>query len=274
MTAHQPHQDIGTLQLSETKTRQQAVWSSGDYAQVGTTLQIVGENLAEALALRAGERVLDVAAGNGNFSLAAARRSTAVTSTDFVAALLDKGRERARAEGVQMHFEVADAEALPYADGAFDCVGSVFGAMFTPDHARCAAELLRVCRPGGRVGMANWTPEGFVGRIFQVVSRHFPSPLDPPSAWGTVKHLEELFGQCTELSVQTRAFNFVYPSAATWLAHFRNVYGPIRNAFIQAADAIAPVLETELLALAESLNTADDGTMVVPGEYLEVVVSK
>ncbi len=175
-----------TADLTALKTRQQTAWASGDYAVIGTTLQIVGEQLAEACDLRCDERVLDVAAGNGNATLAAARRGCHVTSTDYVAALLERGAERARAERLEVEFQVADAEALPFADASFDAVLSTFGVMFTPDQARAAAELARVCRPGGRIGLASWTPDGFIGRLFKVLGRHLPPPpgVQPPSLWG------------------------------------------------------------------------------------------
>jgi len=168
------------------KQRQQATWASGDYAVIGTTLQIVGEMLAEAADVRAGESVLDVAAGNGNASLAAARRYTRVTSTDYVQALLDKGRDRAQAEGLEIQFQHADAEALPFADARFDVVLSTFGVMFTPEHKRAAGEMLRVLRDGGRIGMANWTPGGFIGRLFKVIGAHVPPPAGSasPALWG------------------------------------------------------------------------------------------
>src|SRR6218665_1882708 len=177
------------------KQRQQATWASGDFAVVGTTLQIVGEMLAEAADVRAGEEVLDVAAGNGNATLAAARRFAEVTSTDYVPALLEKGRGRAVAEGLDVHFQVADAEALPFDDDSFDVVLSTFGVMFAPDHARAAREMLRVVRPGGRIGLANWTPTGLIGRLFKIVGAHVPPPagVSSPALWGTEAHLLWLF---------------------------------------------------------------------------------
>ncbi|MCP5178933.1 MAG: class I SAM-dependent methyltransferase [Pseudomonadales bacterium] len=263
-----------TLELNDIKRRQQAVWASGDYAQVGCTLQIVGENLAEALQLRAGERVLDVAAGNGNFTLAAARRFTRVTSTDYVAALLARGEQRATAEGYDITFQVADAEALPFADDSFDCVGSVFGAMFAPDQTRCGTELVRVCRPGGRIGMANWTPDGFIGRLFRVVGSHVKSAVPSPALWGTQAHLRQIFADCTTLEIQRRHFNFLYRSTYAWLENFKTIYGPVRNAFLQVEPARRDALQTDLLALLDELNVAADGTMVVPAEYLQVVATR
>ena len=187
------------------KQRQQATWASGDFAVIGTTLQIVGESLAEAVDVCAGERVLDVAAGNGNATLAAARRFAEVTSTDYVPALLEKGRARAAAEGLAVRFQVADAEDLPFSDGSFDVVLSTFGAMFTPDHGRPAREMLRVVRRGGRIGLANWTPEGFIGRLFKVVGAYVPPPtgLKSPALWGTESHIVALFGPKAAQTIMT-----------------------------------------------------------------------
>ena len=262
--------------FGEIKTRQQAAWSSGDYAAVGITLQIVGEHLAEAMDLRAGQDVLDVAAGNGNFSLAAARRCARVTSTDYVASLLENGAERARAERLDITFQIADAEALPFGDDSFDAVASTFGVMFTPDHERAAAELLRVCRPGGRIGMANWTADSFVGQLFRTVGRHLPPPAGVPSPalWGDPGYVAGLFGcAAAELTVAVRQFNFRYPSARAWLDHFRTVYGPVRKAFAALSGEQRDSLSRELTLLAERFNVAGDTTLVVPGDYLEVVYS-
>jgi SAM-dependent methyltransferase len=259
------------------KQRQQATWASGDFAVIGTTLQIVGESLAEAADVRAGERVLDVAAGNGNATLAAARRFAQVTSTDYVPTLLDKGRERARAEGLAVQFEVADAEALPFEDGSFDVVLSTFGAMFTPEHDRAAREMLRVLRDGGRIGMANWTPEGFIGRLFKVIGAHVPPPagLKSPALWGTEPHLVELFGtQAAEIRCQRRQFNFRYRSPAHWVQVFRDFYGPTHRAFAALDGAGRQALERDITTLLEELNTAGGASLVVPGEYLEVVITK
>jgi ubiquinone/menaquinone biosynthesis C-methylase UbiE len=259
------------------KQRQQATWASGDFAVIGTTLQIVGESLAEAVDVRAGERVLDVAAGNGNATLAAARRFAHVTSTDYVPALLDKGRERALAEGLDVHFRVADAEELPFDDGSFDVVLSTFGAMFTPDHRRPAREMLRVLRAGGRIGLANWTPEGFIGRLFRVIGAYVPPPagLKSPALWGTEPHIVELFGtQAAQIHCARRYFNFRYRSAAHWVQVFRDYYGPTLKAFAALDAAGRLALEREVTALLEQMNTAGATSLVVPGEYLEVVVTK
>ena len=263
--------------LAAIKLRQQATWASGDFAVIGTTLQIVGESLAEAADIRAGERVLDVAAGNGNATLAAARRFALVTSTDYVPALLEKGRERARAEGLEVRFQVADAEALSFADASFDAVLSTFGAMFTPDHARAAGELLRVLRSGGRIGMANWTPEGFIGRLFKVIGAHLPPPagIKSPALWGTEAHLHEMFGaRAARIGFTRRNFNFRYRSAAHWVQVFRDFYGPTHKAFAALDEAGRHALERDIVALLETMNVAGPSSLVVPGEYLEVVVTK
>ena len=266
-----------TPDLAAIKQRQQATWASGDFAVIGTTLQIVGEMLAEAADVRAGERVLDVAAGNGNATLAAARRFADVTSTDYVPALLDKGAARASAEQLQVRFQVADAEALPFADAGFDVVLSTFGAMFAPDQARVAAELLRVVRPGGRIGLANWTPEGFIGRLFKIVGAHVPPPagLPSPALWGTEAHLDRLFGaQAASLQCTRRQFQFRYRSAAHWLQVFRDYYGPTHKAFAALDAAGRQALERDVTRLLEQSNTAGPASLVIPAEYLEVVVVK
>ncbi|HEY0332556.1 MAG TPA: class I SAM-dependent methyltransferase [Stenotrophomonas sp.] len=259
------------------KQRQQATWASGDFAVIGTTLQIVGECLAEAVDVRAGEQVLDVAAGNGNATLAAARRFAEVTSTDYVPALLDNGAARAAAEGLQVTFEVADVEALPYADGQFDVVLSTFGAMFAPDPQRTADQMLRVTRSGGRIGLANWTPEGFIGQLFKVIGRQLPPPpgLESPALWGTEPHLTRLFGkQAADIRGTRRIFNFRYASPAHFLHMFRSYYGPTHKAFA-ALDAEGQVkLEAAITELLERANVAGSQSMVVPAEYLEVVIVK
>lgn len=258
------------------KQRQQATWASGDYAAIGTTLQIVGEQLAEAADVRADEAVLDVAAGNGNATLAAARRYARVTSTDYVQSLLDKGRARAEAEGLTVHFEPADVEALPYADASFDAVLSTFGVMFTPDHKTAAQEMLRVLRPGGRIAMANWTPAGFIGRLFKVIGAHVapPAGVQPPALWGTEPHIVELFGaQAAQIRCNRKLFHFRYRSAAHWVQVFRDLYGPTHKAFGALDAAGAASLERGITALLEELNTAP-GSLVVPSEYLEIVITK
>ena len=263
--------------LNAVKTRQQTAWASGDYAVVGTTLQLVGELLAEACDLRCDEQVLDVAAGNGNATLAAARRGARVISTDYVAQLLERGADRARAEHLEVAFQVADAEALPFEDGRFDAVLSTFGVMFTPDHAKAAGELARVCRPGGRIGLANWTPDGFIGQVFKTLGRHVPPPagVHPPSLWGTEAHLQALFGtQAKTIAVTPKIFNFRYRSAAHFIEVFRTWYGPIHKAFAALPPDGATALERDLTELLNRLNRGGANSLVVPSEYLEVVVTK
>ena len=259
------------------KQRQQATWASGDYAAIGTTLQIVGETLAEAADVRAGQAVLDVAAGNGNASLAAARRNAVVTSTDYVQSLLDKARARAEAEHLPMQFQLADAEALPFGNEAFDVLLSTFGVMFTPDHRRAASEMLRVLRPGGRIALANWTPGGFIGRLFKVIGAHVnpPAGVQSPSLWGTEPHIVELFGaQAAQIHCERRLFNFRYRSSAHWVQVFRDLYGPTHKAFAALDAAGALSLEQAITALLDELNVAGPDSLVVPSEYLEVVITK
>jgi SAM-dependent methyltransferase len=259
------------------KQKQQTTWASGNYAVVGTTLQIVGESLAEAVNVSAGERVLDVAAGNGNATLAAARRFADVTSTDYVPALLDKGRERAQAEGLPVVFFEADAEALPFNDSSFDVVLSTFGAMFTPQHTRPAREMLRVVRSHGRIGLANWTPEGFIGQLFRIVGAYLPPPagLKSPALWGTEPHIVELFGaQAADIRTERRIFNFRYRSAEHWIEVFRDYYGPIHKAFIALDVVQRDALERDMVGLLERLNVGGKRSLIVPSEYLEVVITK
>ena len=268
---------VATLPLDYTsiKQRQQAVWSAGDYALIGTTLQIVGERLCEAVDICAGSSVLDVAAGNGNATLAAARRFAQVTSTDYVRGLLERGRERAAAERLAVTFQEADAEALPFADSSFDVALSTFGVMFTPNQEKAAAELVRVVRKGGKIGLANWTPDGFIGQVLKVVRRYVPPPagLRPPTAWGTVERLRELFeGHDINSSVQT--FTFRYKSADHWLEVFRNYYGPTNRAFAALDGEKAAALEADILDLLEKSNWGRGDTLIIPGEYLEVVVTR
>ncbi|MDM0018143.1 class I SAM-dependent methyltransferase [Variovorax saccharolyticus] len=265
------------VDFSAIKARQMTAWASGDYAVIGTTLQLVGEQLAEACDLRCDERVLDVAAGNGNATLAAARRGCAVTSTDYVAALLERGAERAHAERLQVSFLPADVEALPFADASFDAVLSTFGVMFAPDHAKSAAEMARVCRPGGRIGLANWTPEGFIGQLFKTLGKHVPPPagVQPPSLWGVESHLKTLFGdRAAAIEATPRQFNFRYRSAAHFIEVFRTWYGPVHKAFASLPPEGAAALERDLTELLNHLNRAGPDSLVVPSDYLEIVVTR
>ncbi|WKA29068.1 class I SAM-dependent methyltransferase [Bradyrhizobium roseum] len=263
--------------LAALKTRQQAAWSSGNYAIVGATLQIVGEELCEALDLKAGSNVLDVAAGNGMASLAAARRWCDVTSTDYVPALLERGQARAAAEGWSIEFREADAENLPFDDNRFDNVLSTFGVMFTPNQDRAAAELMRVCKPGGKIGLANWTPDGFIGQLFKTLGKHLPPPAGTrsPALWGTPARLHDMFDAgARSIRTESRLFKFRYRSPSHFLDVFKTYYGPVLKAFAALEPAKQEELHNDLHALIVRMNRSGDGTMVVPSEYLEVVITK
>jgi ubiquinone/menaquinone biosynthesis C-methylase UbiE len=263
--------------LAAIKQRQHGAWSSGDYAIVGTTLQIVGEQLCEALDLRAGSKVLDVAAGNGNATLAAARRWCDVTSTDYVPALLKRGQERAAADHLTVEFREADAEALPFADASYDVVLSTFGVMFTPDQDQAAAELARVCKSGGKIGLANWTPQGFIGQLFKIIGKHLPPPagVKSPALWGTQARLAEMFGGgASEIAAEPRMFVFRYRSPDHWLDVFKSYYGPMLKAFAALDETGQAALRRDLMTLLGEFNHADDGTVVVHSEYLEAVITK
>jgi SAM-dependent methyltransferase len=265
------------IDLAAVKARQQAAWSTGDYAVIGTTLQIVGEQLCEALDVRAGARVLDVAAGNGNATLAAARRGCDVTSTDYVPSLLEAGRARAQAEGHAIQFQQADAEALPFPEASFDVVMSTFGVMFTPDQPKAASELARVCKPGGRIGLANWTPDGFIGQLFKLIGKYVPPArgVKSPSFWGTQAGLDELFGNAArEIRVARREFVFRYRSPAHWVEVFRTYYGPMNKTLGALDPEQQAAFMQELLRLMESRNRSGDRSLVLPSEYLEVVVDR
>ena len=259
------------------KSRQQATWAAGDFGRIGVRLQIVGESLCEAVDLRSSDKVLDVAAGNGNASLAAARRYADVTSTDYVPELLEQGLRRAAADGLHFHTRVADAEDLPFAPGTFDVVLSTFGVMFTPDQPRAAAELLRAVKPGGRIGLANWTPDGFIGELFRVIARFVPPPagIVSPLAWGTETRLVELFGpQANDLHTERKQFVFRHPSAEHWVEIFRRYYGPVHKAFAALDASGQTALEQALMELLERFDRGGRDALIVPGDYLEVVVTK
>jgi ubiquinone/menaquinone biosynthesis C-methylase UbiE len=274
---HPPVTAKPTVDLKALKAKQQMAWSSGDYAVVGATLQIVGEQLAEAMDLRAGQTVLDVAAGNGNVTLAAARRWCEVTSTDYVEPLLMRGRQRAEAEGFRVKFHVADAENLPFADRSFDAVVSTFGGMFSPDQDRTSAEMIRVCKSGGRIGLANWTPESFIGQLFKTIGNYLPPPIDlkSPAVWGTRGWLETTFAPAAfTLAAETRYFKFRYRSPQHFLEIFRAYYGPMLKAFEALAEPDRKGLSRDIIDLIGRYNTSGDETMVVPSEYLEVILNK
>lgn len=278
LTAAKPaRQETASPDLAAIKARQKAAWSSGDYAIVGTTLQIVGEELCEALDLSGGSKVLDVAAGNGMVSLAAARRWCDVVSTDYVVSLLERGRARAQAEGLTIEFMEADAEDLPFAEGTFDAVVSTFGVMFTPNQDKAAAELLRVCKSGGQIGLASWTPDGFIGQVFKTLGKYLPPPAaaKSPLLWGTRTRLTEMFGPAASwIKTELRYFNFRYRSAQHFIEVFRNYYGPMLKAFSALDTLQQNHLEKDLYDLISRMNRADDETMIVPSEYLEAVIMK
>jgi SAM-dependent methyltransferase len=262
--------------LQAVKGRQQITWSAGDYARVGNIILLTAEQLCEAVDVRGGQRVLDVAAGSGNAALAAARRFAEATATDYVPALLDEARKRAAVEGLTLAFHEADAEALPFPDASFDVVLSTFGAMFAPDHAQVARELVRVCRPGGKVGMTNWTPEGYLGDFFRTMGKHVPPPagVRSPMLWGSESHLRELFGDAVDLQLTRRTFAFRQRSPRAWIDYFRTYYGPTLKAFESLDEAGQGRLIADLESMIGQHNVANDGTMVVHAEYMEVVATR
>jgi SAM-dependent methyltransferase len=263
--------DIATI-----KQRQQAAWAAGDYAAVGARLLLTAELLCEAVDLRAGERVLDVACGSGNAALAAARRFCQVTGVDFVPALLDRARRRAQAEGLEATFQEADAEDLPFPDDSFDVVLSTCGAMFAPDQERTAAELLRVCRPGGRIGMVNWVPDSYVGELFRAIGRHLPPPpgVRPPVLWGDPERLHELFGPEVSISAPRRSFLWRFPSAEHQAEFFATFYGPTSKALAALGGDRAAALKAEMVETARRFDVSDDDTLVLRMVYLEAVIRR
>ena len=266
-----------TPDLSVVKQVQQHIWSEGDFAMVGTMFQGVSENLCEAVDVWPGQRVLDVACGSGNTTIAAGRRFADCVGVDYVPALLERARERAAAERLEVEFREGDAEALPFADASFDVVLSTFGAMFAPDQARTASEMLRVTRAGGRIGMANWTPEGFVGQMFAIVAKHAPPPvkLDPPPLWGTEARLRELFaGGVSALEVHERVGTMRFHTPEDWLQYFRTWFGPTKVAFARVGSEGEQALADDLLGLVDRLNRGAGGVMVCPSTYLEVVATR
>ncbi|MBV9826447.1 MAG: methyltransferase domain-containing protein [Alphaproteobacteria bacterium] len=269
--------DASTPDYAAIKSKQNAAWASGDYARIGVTLQITGEGLAESLDLPPGAKVLDVAAGNGNATLAFARRWCKVTSTDYVDKLLAQGRARVEAEGLEVAWRTADTERLPFEDGVFDAVVSTFGVMFAPDQMAAADELVRVCRRGGLIGMANWTPDGFIGQLFKALGRHVPPPpgIKSPALWGSRTWIEEVFSSRSRaITVNERQFVFRYTSPDHFIDVFRTYYGPVHKAFLALEPAGQAALASDLRDLIACFNTAKDGTMRVPSDYLEVVITR
>jgi ubiquinone/menaquinone biosynthesis C-methylase UbiE len=266
-----------TPDYSAIKAKQNAAWASGDYARIGVTLQIVGESLAETMDLRPGASVLDVAAGNGNATLAFARRMCTVTSTDYVDTLLARGRARAEAEALDVTYEIADAEQLPFNDSAFDAVVSTFGVMFSPNQDKAASELLRVCRPNGKIGLANWTPAGFIGEVFKTLGKHIAPPIgvSSPARWGTESWMVQTFGpQARAIAIENKAFVFRYRSPEHFMDVLRAFYGPIHKAFLALDADGQAALAGDLIDAIARFNTATDGSMRVPSDYAEVIIAK
>jgi SAM-dependent methyltransferase len=266
-----------TPDLATIKGRQQKAWSSGDYGKVGVTLSMMAEQLAEAADLKPGQKVLDVASGNGNAALAAARRFSDVTGIDYVPTLLDEARNRAEAEGLTIDFQEGDAEDLPFEDASFDAVLSTLGVMFAPDQQKAAGELLRVVRPGGTIGMANWVPDGYIGNLFKTIGKYVPPPpgLKPPFRWGTEEGLDELLnGGIGSLQTRRRTFVWRFPSAQHHVDFMREYYGPLNKAFGALDEEGQNALESDLISLAESYNRSDDGTAVLHADYLEIVATR
>jgi ubiquinone/menaquinone biosynthesis C-methylase UbiE len=263
-----------TPTLTTIKERQQKTWSSGDYAKIGNPLVIMGERLSEAVDVRPGQKVLDVATGSGNTAISAARRFSMATGLDYIPELIEQARERARAEGLDVAFEVGDAENLPYPDASFDVVLSTVGVMFTPDQERAARELLRVCKPGGKIGLANWVPDGYVGNMLRTVGKHVPPPagVKPPPLWGTEDRLRELLGDgVSSLDSTRRTYVFRYLSADHFIEQFRSYYGPVHKAFESLDEDGREALENDLKELIGEWNISGDETALLPSDYLEVV---
>lgn len=263
-----------TVDFAAVTGKQRKVWGLGDYGKVGSLLSWMGESLVHRLDIHSGERVVDIAAGNGNASLPAARRFADVTATDYVAKLLEEAQSRAAADGLVLRTLVADAQNLPFADRQFDVVMSTIGAMFAPDSEAVAREMLRVCRPGGRIGMANWTPDSAVGDMLRAVSKRVPPPqgLQPPVAWGSEERVTRLLGPgCSELSMRRMQCPFRFPSAADFVTYFATWYGPTIMAFNAVGEAGRDELAEELTTIFEAANSAEDGTLAMDVDYLEVV---
>lgn len=264
-------------EFSDVTRAQQAMWSKGDFHRIGVSQVVAGELLVRALHVHTGERVLDVAGGSGNTALAAARRSARVTCTDIVPELLDRAEEHARADGLQLETRIADAQALPYPDATFDVVTSSFGAMFAPDQYTAAAELVRVLRPGGRLGMANWTPQGWVGAQFALQAHYLPPPPDiaPPTAWGTVDRLDRLFaGQVSSMQTTGQSVDFVHHSTSGLFELFSDWFGPVVTVLARLEPGTVPAFTRDWIALADEHNVATDGTCEIPSSYLQVVAIK
>jgi SAM-dependent methyltransferase len=266
--------ELVTPDLDAVKKRQQLAWSSGDFAVVASRIVLVAEQLCDTADIRAGWRVLDVATGSGNAAIAAARHGATAVGLDYVPALLERGRRRAAAEGLPVELIEGDAEALPFRDASFDAVTSVFGTMFAPNHAKTAAEVLRVCRPGGTIALASWTPDGFIGELFKTIARHVPPPpgVQSPMLWGTKAHLRKLFGtDVTSLDVRERTFTFRFLSAEDFTTFFRLWYGPTVKAFAALEGDARDALERDMTDLARTFDRLGNGAIAIPAVYTEAV---
>ncbi len=263
-----------TMELEAVKEKQQKTWASGNYAVIGNQLVIMGERLCEAVDVHSGQKVLDVATGSGNTAISAARRYCDVSGIDYVPELIEQAKERAQAERLEITFEVGDAENLPYPDASFDVVLSTVGVMFAPNQEKTAGELLRVCKPGGKIGLANWTPDGFIGNMFRTVGKHVPPPpgIKPPPLWGTEERLRELFGEgVSSLRTTRHSYTFRALSAEHFIESFRTYYGPVHKAFESLDAAGQESFARDLEELLYDWNTSGDETVVAPSDYLEVV---
>ncbi|KIC46105.1 SAM-dependent methlyltransferase [Ruegeria sp. ANG-S4] len=266
-----------TTDFTAIKAKQNAAWGSGDYSKVGVTLQITGEELAEAMDIMPSAKVLDVAAGNGNATLAFARRFCDVTSTDYVEALLHASSQRAKAEGLFVNYKVADAEKLPFAEQSFDAVVSTFGVMFTPNQKQSAAELQRVVKSGGKIGMANWTPESFIGQLFKTIGKHVPPPagVNSPAVWGNRDWVQDTFGDnCDVVSFRHKNFMFRYRSAEHFLEYFRTFYGPMQKAFQALDGAGQAALRDDIMALIAKFDISTNASLCISSEYAEIIVER
>ena len=252
--------------------QQLAVWSAGNYADLGVRLQIVGEELAEAITLKPGEEVLDVAAGNGNFSLAAARRFTNVTATDLVPELIEKARIRSLSEGLGLTCQVENAEALTFADHSFDVVASVFGVMFAQDHKVAAQELVRVCKPTGRIGLAVWSADGFIGQVFRVIGKYKAKAPVSPMDWSRKDYLQTLFPDAAEILIDSEHYMFRHHSAEQWVDYFSKFYGPLKTVLASLDEQLVADLKNDLLELCNEVN-AGEQTFLAPAEYKQILIT-
>lgn len=266
-----------TEEMTALKNRQQQAWATGDFSVLAVKIILVSEQLCEAVDLRPGQKVLDVASGSGNTALAAARRECEVTGIDYVESLVERASLRAATERLPITFQVGDAEDLRFPDDSFDAVLSTFGAMFAPYQEKTAQEMLRVCRSGGKIGLANWTPDSFIGEMFRVTSRYVPPPpnLKPPTLWGTEERLRELFGnQIRSLNTTRRTFTFRFRSPEQWLDFHRSYFGPLMKVYELLENDKRARLSQDLLELVQRYNRSGDTSVILPSDYLEVVALK